>query len=110
MTVAGIERIVSQLGIDKLLMDGVPQSTVDRVAPGVSAQDVNKVIGALDRMIPGLGNVARKNANAGVMAGINLLGQTSTLEGKPARAFPLKFTEGVISIGPLRIAQTAPLF
>ncbi len=110
MTVAGLERVVSQLGIDKLLMDGVPQSTVDRIAPGVSAQDVNKVIGALDRMIPGLGNVARKNANAGVVAGINMLGQASTLEGKPARAFPLKFTEGVISIGPLRIAQTAPLF
>lgn len=110
MTVAGMERIVAQLGIDKLLMDGVPQSTVDRIAPGVSAQDVNKVIGALDRMIPGLGNLARKNANAGVVAGINMLGQASTLEGKPARAFPLKFTEGVISIGPLRIAQTAPLF
>jgi len=110
MTVAGLERIVAQLGIDKLLMDGVPQSTVDRIAPGVSAQDVNKVIGALDRMIPGLGNVARKNANAGVVAGINMLGQASTLEGKPARTFPLKFTEGVISIGPLRIAQTAPLF
>ncbi len=110
MTVAGLERIVQQLGIDKLLMDGVPQSTVDRIAPGVSAQDVNKVIGALDRMIPGLGNIARKNANAGVVAGINMLGQASTLEGKPARAFPLKFTEGVISIGPLRIAQTAPLF
>ncbi len=77
MTVVGLEKIVSQLGIDKLLMDGVPQSTVDRVAPGVSAQDVNKVIGALDRMIPGLGNVARKNANAGVIAGINMLGQAS---------------------------------
>ncbi len=111
MTVAGIERVVSQLGIDKLWMDeGVQQSAVNRIAPGVSAQDVNKVIGALDRMIPGLGNVARKNANAGVVAGINLLGQASTLEGKPARAFPLKFTEGVMSIGPLKIAQTPPLF
>lgn len=107
MTVAGMEKIVSQLGIDKLLSEGSPQSSV---VPGVSAQDVNKVIGALDRMIPGLGNVARKNANAGVVAGINMLGQASTLEGKPARAFPLKFTEGVISIGPLKFAQTPPLF
>jgi len=110
MTVVGLEKIVAQLGIDKLLSDGVPQSAVDRVAPGVNAQDVNKVIGALDRIIPGLGNVARKNANAGVVAGINMLGQASTLEGKPARAFPLKFAEGVISIGPLKIAQTPPLF
>ena len=107
MTVAGLEKIVSQLGIDKLLAEGGSQSAV---VPGVSAQDVNKVIGALDRMIPGLGNVARKNANAGVVAGINMLGQASTLEGKPARAFPLRFTEGVISIGPLKFAQTPPLF
>ena len=107
MTVTGLEKIVSQLGIDKLLAEGAPQTTV---VPGVSAQDVSKVIGALDRMIPGLGNVARKNANAGVVAGINMLGQASTLEGKPARAFPLKFTEGVISIGPLKFAQTPPLF
>ncbi len=107
MTVAGMDKIVSQLGIDKLLAEGGTQSSV---VPGVSAQDVNKVIGALDRMIPGLGNVARKNANAGVVAGINMLGQASTLEGKPARAFPLKFTEGVVSIGPLKFAQTPPLF
>lgn len=107
MTVAGLEKIVSQLGIDKLLAEGSPQTSV---VPGVSAQDVSKVIGALDRMIPGLGNVARKNANAGVVAGINMLGQASTLEGKPARAFPLKFTEGVVSIGPLKFAQTPPLF
>lgn len=110
MTVVGLDKIVPQLGLDKVLAEGVPQSAVDRIAPGVNAQDVNKVIGALDRMIPGLGNVARKNANAGVVAGINLLGQASTLEGKAARAFPLKFAEGVISIGPLKVAQTPPLF
>ena len=110
MTVTGLEKVVAQLGIDKLLSQDIPQSTVDRVAPGVTAQDVNKVIGALDRMIPGLGNVARKNANAGITAGINMLGQAATLEGKPARAFPLKFSEGVVSIGPFRLAQTPPLF
>ena len=110
MTVAGIEKIIPLLGIDKMLEEGVPQSTVDRVVPGVSAQDVNKVIGALDRIIPGLGNVARKNANAGVVAGINLLGQQSTLEGRRALAFPLRFVEGVVFLGPLKVAQTPPLF
>lgn len=110
MTVAGLEKIVPQLGIDKLLTDGASQSTVNRVAPGVNVQDVNKVIGALDRIIPGLGNAARKSANAGLVAGINMLGQATTLEGKPARAFPLKFTEGVVSMGPLNVAQTPPLF
>lgn len=110
MTVSGIEKIVPLLGIDKMLEESVPQSTVDRVAPGVSAQDVNKAIGALDRIIPGLGNVARKNANAGVVAGISLLGQPSTLEGRKALAFPLRFVEGVVFLGPLKVAQTPPLF
>lgn len=110
MTVAGIEKIVPLLGIDKLLAEGVPQSAVDRVAPGVNAQDVNKLINNLDRIIPGLANVARKNANAGLVAGINLLGQPSTLEGRKALALPLKFVEGAVYLGPLKVAQTPPLF
>jgi hypothetical protein len=110
MTVAGLDKIVPLLGIDKLLDEGVQQSTVDRIAPGVKADDVNKVIGTLDRIIPGLGNVARKNANAGVVAGINLLGQPSTLEGRKALALPLRFTEGTVYLGPLKVAQTPPLF
>lgn len=110
MTVAGLDKIVPLLGIDKMLQEGVPQSTVDRVAPGVKADDVNKVIGALDRIIPGLGDVARKNANAGVVAGINLLGQPSTLEGRKAIALPLRFVEGTVLLGPLKVAQTPPLF
>lgn len=110
MTVAGLDKIVPLLGIDKLIDQGVPQSAIDRVAPGVNAQDVNKVIGALDRIIPGLGNVARKNANAGLVAGINLLGQQSTLEGRKAVALPLRFVEGTVYLGPLKVAQTPPLF
>ncbi|MBI3700902.1 MAG: DUF2125 domain-containing protein [Afipia sp.] len=110
MTVAGLDKIVPLLGIDKLLDEGVSQSAVDRIAPGVKADDVNKVIGALDRIIPGLGNVARKNANAGVAAGINLLGQPSTLEGRKALALPLRFVSGTVYLGPLKVAQTPKLF
>ncbi|MBN8979733.1 MAG: DUF2125 domain-containing protein [Rhizobiales bacterium] len=110
MTVAGLDKVVPLLGIDRLLDEGVSQSAVDRVAPGVKADDVNKVIGALDRLVPGLGNVARKNANAGVVAGINLLGQPSTLEGRKALALPLRFTEGTVYLGPLKVAQTPKLF
>ena len=49
MTVAGLEKIVPALGIDKMLEEGVPQATLDRVAPGVKTQDVNNLFGALDR-------------------------------------------------------------
>ncbi len=88
----------------------MPQQTLDRVAPGVRSKAVANVLGALDRAIPGLGKVVRQHANAGVVAGINALGKEAVLEGKPARAFPLRFVDVAVFIGPLQVAQTPPLF
>lgn len=110
MTVVGIEKVISSLGIEKLLEEGVPQSTLDRVAPGVKTEDVNNLFGALDRAIPGLGKVIKQNAGVGLAAGINALGKETTLEGKPARAFPLRFVDGAVFLGPLKVAQVPPLF
>jgi hypothetical protein len=110
MTVAGIEKVIPALGLDKMLDEGVPQATLDRVAPGVKTQDVNNLFGALDRAIPGLGKMARQNANVGVAAGINALGKEAVLEGKKARAFPLRFVDGTVYLGPLKVAQIPPLF
>ena len=110
MTVAGMEKVVPALGIEKMLDEGVPQATLDRVAPGVKTQDVNNLLGALDRMVPGLGKVVKQNANVGVAAGINALGKETMLEGKKARAFPLRFVDGTVFLGPLKVAQIPPLF
>ena len=110
MTVAGIEKVIPALGIEKMLDEGVPQATLDRVAPGVKTSDVNNLFGALDRAIPGLGKVVKQNANIGVAAGINALGKEAVLEGKKARAFPLRFVEGTVFLGPLKVAQVPPLF
>jgi len=110
MTVAGFERIVPALGIDKMLEEGVPQATLDRVAPGVKTQDLNTLFGALDRAIPGLGKVVKQNANVGVAAGINSLGTEAVLEGRKARSFPLRFVDGNVLLGPLKVAQVPPLF
>jgi len=110
MTVAGIEKVIPALGIDKMLEEGVPQATLDRVAPGVKTQDLNNLFGALDRAIPGLGKVVKQNANVGVAAGISALGKEAELEGKKARSFPLRFVDGVVFLGPLKVAQTPPLF
>jgi len=110
MTVAGIEKVIPALGIDKMLEDGVPQATLDRVAPGVKTQDLNNLFGALDRAIPGLAKVVKQNANIGVAAGINALGKEAELEGKKARSFPLRFVDGAVFLGPLKVAQTPPLF
>jgi hypothetical protein len=110
MTVAGIEKVIPALGIDKMLEDGVPQATLDRVAPGVKTQDLNNLFGALDRAIPGLGKVVKQNATVGVTAGINALGKEAELEGRKARAFPLRFVDGAVFLGSLKVAQTPPLY
>ena len=110
MTVAGIEKVVAALGIEKMLDDGVPQATLDRVAPGVKTKDLNNLFGALDRAIPGLGKAVKQNASVGVAAGINALGKEAVLEGKKARAFPLRFVDGAVFLGPLKVGQIPPLF
>jgi hypothetical protein len=110
MTVAGIEKVIPALGIDKMLDQGVPQATLDRVAPGVKSQDLNNLFGALDRAIPGLGKVVKQNANLGVVAGINALGKEAVLEGRKARTFPLRFSDGAVMLGPLKVARVPPLF
>jgi len=110
MTVAGLEKVIPALGIEKMLEEGVPQSTLDRVAPGVKSQDVTNLLGALDKAIPGFGRVVKQNANVGVAAGINSLGKEAVLEGKKARAFPLRFVDGAVFLGPLKVGQVPPLF
>lgn len=110
MTVTGLERVIPALGIDKMLEQGVPQATLDRVAPGVKSQDLTNLFGALDRAIPGLGKVVKQNSNVGVAVGINSLGTEAELEGKKARSFPLRFVDGAVFFGPLKVAQVPPLF
>ena len=44
------------------------------------------------------------------MAGINSLSKDAELEGKKARAFPLRFVDGAVYIGQLKVGQIPPLF
>lgn len=110
MTVTGLERIVPALGIEKILEEGVPQATLDRVAPGVKTQDLNNLFGALDKAIPGLGKIVKQNANVGVAATLNSIGSEAVLEGKKARSFPLRFADGAVLFGPVKVGQVPPLF
>jgi hypothetical protein len=110
MTVAGLDKVIPALGLEKMLDDGVPQATLDRMAPGVKAQDVSNLFGALDRAIPGLGKAVKQNVNVGVAAGINALGKEAELEGKKARAFPLRFVAGAVFLGPVKVGQIPPVF
>jgi len=45
--------------------------------------------------MPGLGNVARKNAAPMIAASVNLMGQPTELEGKRAVMLPLRFDDAV---------------
>lgn len=110
MTVAGLEKIIPALGLDKIARDGIPQATLDRVAPGLKSQDLNNALGALDKLVPGLGGLVKQQAPAAMAAGVTMLGDETTLEGHKAQAVPLRFANGAVFLGPLRIGDVPPLF
>jgi hypothetical protein len=96
ITVVNLEKLVAALGIDRMMQ---PDSAVGRLS------------GALDRVAPGLGNVARERGAPNLLtAGINMLGQKTELEGKPAVTLPLRFADGAVFFGPLKVGQIAPVF
>ena len=95
ITVAGLDRLLPALGLDKLV---APGGKVDRLA------------GTLDRLMPGLGNVAREHAGAGIAAGIGLLGEQTQLEGRRAVVLPLRISNGDMFLGGLAVGQINPLF
>ncbi len=95
---------VTMAGLDQFLTAiGAPQ----RVQ---SSPNMDKLVGALDRLAPGLGGVARQQAGANITLGINLLGEQTTLEGKKAVTLPLRFTDGAVFLGPVPIGNTPALF
>jgi hypothetical protein len=95
VTVAGVEQFLNSIGAQQMV----------QASPGM-----DKVSGALDRLLPGLGNVARQQAGANIATGINLLGEQTTLEGKRAVALPLRFDDGRIFLGPIPIGNAPALF
>ena len=98
LTVANLEKLFPALGIDRML--------AERSAP----PEVESAIGALDRLLPGLGNVARKSAGPALAAGIKLMGRPAELEGKRAVILPLRFDDGAASLGPFLLGHVPPLF
>ena len=95
VTVANLERLLPALGLDK--------------SPQAQAQ-MNQIGTALDRLAPGLGNVARRNAAPALVLGLTVIGQPTELEGQRAYLLPLRFSDGLVTLGPLPLGQTPPLF
>ncbi len=98
LTVANLEAFLPTLGLDRMLSQ-------EQASP-----QMNRTFGALDRIMPGLGNVARQNAAPMIAASVNLMGQPTELEGKRAVMLPLKFDDGTVLLGPLKIGAVPPLF
>ena len=98
VTVAGLEKLLQQLGVEYLNR------------PGGGSDKLNSAIGALDRLMPGLGQVARESAAPALAAGAALLGEPAELEGKRAVTLPLRFEDGRIYLGRIAVGQTPALF
>lgn len=98
LTVAGLDKLLQVLGLEKML------------AQETASPQVQSALGALDRILPGLGNVARQNAAPAIIAGIGLMGQPAELEGRRAVRLPLRFVDGNVVLGRLSVASVPPLF
>jgi hypothetical protein len=90
---------VSVVGLDKVLK----VFEIDRI---MSEGQIGSTLGALDRLIPGLGDIARQNAPSLIAS----IGQRTVLEDKPATAFLLRFVDGVVFLGPIQVGRVAALF
>jgi hypothetical protein len=95
VTVAGVDAFLNSIGAQQMV----------RTSP-----KLDKIAGALDRLAPGLGDVARQQAGANISLGLNLLGEQTMLEGKRAIIVPLRISDGAVFLGPIPIGDTPPLF
>jgi hypothetical protein len=91
VTVVGIEKVLKMFDIERIMSEG----------------QIGATISALDRLIPGLGGLARQSAGPSLVAA---LGQRTVLEDKPAVAFPVRFADGTVYLGPFQVGQVPPLF
>jgi hypothetical protein len=111
LTVVNFAKLIPMLGIDRAVAQAIPQDAVNRYAP------------ALDRLMPGLGNVLRGGNSGGgapaggakpdastALAGAALGGKQTELDGQPAITLTLRFDDGVAFLGPLKLGQVPPLY
>jgi hypothetical protein len=96
VAIVGIEHIVPLLGVDRLIDQSLDQ---------LSGRD-----GALDRLIPGLGSAIRETANASLIDSLKKMGEPSSIDKQAAIILPLRFSDGSIYVGILRVGEAPPLF
>lgn len=95
LTVAGLEEFLEKIGAQQMVQ---------------SSPAMDRLAGALDRFSPGLGAAARQQAGANISSGIKMLGEQTSLEGRPAISLPMRFEDGAVFLGPIPIGNTPALF
>jgi hypothetical protein len=88
----------------------LPALGLDGRAPQPATRSLDNAANRLDRIAPGLGGIARNNAAPALNAALNFIGQPAELEGKRAVMLPLHFKDGAVTLGPIPLGQTGPLF
>jgi len=96
VAIVGIEHIVPRLGIDRLIGQGL-----DQLSGGN---------GTLYRLVPGLSETIRETANASVIENLKKMGEPTSIDNRPAILLPLRFVNGTIYLGMLRIGEMPALF
>lgn len=102
VAVYGLDALVPQLGIDRLI-----EQRFDEIAGSGQAQ---QGLAALDRLVPGLGGMVRQGANATLVDDVKKMGKPTEIDGKPAVALPLRLANGAVYFGLIRIGDIPPLF
>jgi len=102
VAISGVEKIVPQLGIDRAIGRGIDRLAGDQQAQGG--------LGALDKLLPGLGGALRDTANATVIDSLNKMGQPTDIDKKPAIVLPLNVSDGFVSLGMLPLGQVPAVF
>jgi len=95
VTVTGLEPFLVSIGAQQAIQ---------------KSPNMDKVAGMLNRLSPGLGDVARQQAGANLSLGINMLGKPATLEGRNAVTLPLRLKDGTAYLGPIPLGSTPVLF
>jgi hypothetical protein len=94
LTISGLEIFLERIGAKQMVQ---------------TSPAMDKIAGALDRLAPGLGNVARQQVSENIAPGINALGQQTELEGRKAVSLPLRFEDGFMSLGPIPLGRVPDL-
>lgn len=88
VTATGVEKILPALGVEALARQG-----------GSRNERLGAALNFLDKMAPGA-----------IAGAVSFLGEPAELEGRKATKMPLRFRDGVATLGPVKLGQTPPLF